>query len=140
MNGSSPKKRVLFVCTHNSARSQMAEGLLNSLYGDRFEAFSAGTEPSEVNPRAVQALLDIGIDISHHHSKHIKEFLDQDFDTVVTVCDHAREACPVFSGGKELIHHSFVDPSLSQGTEKERQAAFRKTRDHIRDWITTEFG
>ena len=140
MNGSPPKKRVLFVCTHNSARSQMAEGLMNSLYGDRYEAHSAGTEPSEVNPRAVFVLLELGIDISHHRSKHVNEFLNLEFDYVITVCDHARESCPVFSGGKELIHHSFVDPSSTLGPEQEMQAAFRRIRDEIRDWITTEFG
>jgi arsenate reductase len=118
----------------------MAEGLMNSLLGDRYEAFSAGTEPSEVNPRAASVLLEIGIDISHHRSKHINELLDQDFDSVVTVCDHARETCPVFPGGKELIHHGFVDPASVTGTELERQAAFRKARDEIRGWIATEFG
>lgn len=140
MNGSLPKKRVLFVCTHNSARSQMAEGLMNSLHGDRYEAYSAGTEPSEVNPRAVFVLLELGIDIAHHRSKHIDEFLGQDFDYVVTVCDHARETCPAFPGGKAPIHHGFVDPSSATGTELEKQAAFRLVRDEIRGWIATEFG
>jgi len=139
MKGSPPKKRVLFVCTHNSARSQLAAGLMNSLMGVRYEAYSAGTEPSEVNPQAAFVLLEIGIDISHHRSKHINEFLDQDFDYVITVCDHARETCPAFRGGKELIHHSFLDPASVTGTELERQAAFRKARDEIRDWIATEF-
>ena len=140
MNGSSPKEQVLFVCTHNSARSQMAEGLMNALHGDRYEAFSAGTEPSIINPRAVFALRELGIDISHHRSQHVNEFLSQEFDQVVTVCDHARETCPVFPGGKEIIHHSFVDPSSATGTELEKQAAFRKARDEIRGWIATEFG
>ncbi len=140
MNGSSPKQQVLFVCTHNSARSQMAEGLINSLFGDRYEAHSAGTEPSEVNPRAVSALLELGIDISGHRSKHVNEFLSQEFDHVITVCDHARETCPVFPGGKDIIHHSFDDPSSIQGKEQERQAAFRRIRDEIRDWIAKEFG
>jgi arsenate reductase len=139
-DGSSSKKQALFVCTHNSARSQMAEGLMNSLYGDRYEAHSAGTEPSEVNPQAVFALLELGIDISHHRSKLVDEFLSQEFDYVITVCDHARETCPVFPGGKEIIHHSFVDPSSIQGKEQEILAAFRKIRDEIRDWIAKEFG
>ena len=138
-DGSSSKKQVLFVCTHNSVRSQMAEGLMNSLYGDRYEAHSAGTEPSEVNPRAVFALLELGIDISHHRSRHVNEFLSQEFDYVITVCDHARETCPVFPGGKEIIHHSFVDPSSIQGKEQEMLAAFRKIRDEIRDWIEDTF-
>jgi len=140
MNGTTPKKRVLFVCTHNSARSQMAEGMMNALHGDRYEASSAGTEPSEVNPRAVFVLLELGIDISHHRSQHVDEFRGQEFDYVVTVCDHARETCPVFPGGKELIHHSFLDPSSIQGTEQERQAAFRRIRDEIRAWLADEFG
>jgi len=140
MIGSSPKKRVLFVCTHNSARSQLAEGLMNALHGDRYEAFSAGTEPAKVNPRVVFVLLELGIDISHHRSKHVNEFLSQEFDHVITVCDHARETCPVFPGGKEIIHHSFADPSSIQGKDQEMLAAFRKIRDEIRDWIAKEFG
>jgi len=139
-NGASQKRRVLFVCTHNSARSQLAEGLMNALLGDRYEASSAGTEPSEVNPRAASVLLELGIDISHHRSQHVDEFRGQEFDYVVTVCDHARETCPVLPGGKELIHRSFVDPSSAPGTERERQAAFRRIRDEIRDWIAIEFG
>jgi arsenate reductase len=139
-DGSSSKKQVLFVCTHNSVRSQMAEGLMNALLGDRYEAFSAGTEPSIVNPRAVSVLLELEIDISHHRSKHVNEFLSQEFDYVITVCDHARESCPVFPGGKEIIHHSFVDPSSIQGKEQEMQVAFRRIRDEIRDWIAKEFG
>ena len=138
MQDASPKKRVLFVCTHNSARSQMAEGLVNALHGDRLQAFSAGTEPSQVNPRAVLAMLEIGIDITHHRSKNVQEFLSQEIDYVITVCDHARENCPVFPGGKELIHHSFVDPASLRGTEQEMQEAFRKARDEIKSWIENE--
>jgi arsenate reductase len=132
------KKRMLFVCTHNSARSQLAEGLTNALHGETCEAWSAGTEPSEVNPRAVLVLLEMGIDITHHRSKSVREFLDQDFDYVITVCDHARETCPVFPGGGKLIHHSFADPAAVQGTEQEKQAAFRKARDEIRAWLESE--
>jgi len=138
MNETTKKLRVLFVCTHNSARSQIAEGLVNALHGDRLQAFSAGTEPSEVNPRAVLAMLEIGIDITDHRSKSVQELLSQEFDYVITVCDHARENCPVFPGGKELIHHSFVDPASLQGTEQERQEAFRKARDEIKSWIDDE--
>jgi arsenate reductase len=138
MQNSPNKKRVLFVCTHNSARSQMAEGLMNALHGDRCEAYSAGTEPSEVNTRAVLVLLEMGIDITRHRSKSVREFLSQEFDYVITVCDHARETCPVFPGGKKLIHHSFVDPAAVQGTEQEMQEAFRKAREKIRTWIESE--
>ncbi len=139
MKEPSGKKKILFVCTHNSARSQMAEGLMNALLGDRYEAHSAGTEPSEVNPRAVLALREIGIDISHQRSKPIGEFLSREFDMVVTVCDRARETCPVFPGGKKFIHHSFFDPASVTGTELEREAAFRRIRDEIRNWMATEF-
>jgi arsenate reductase len=118
----------------------MAEGLMNALHGERYEAFSAGTEPSEVNPRAVYVMLELGIDISNHRSKHVDEFLGREIDHVVTVCDHAREICPVFPGGKELLHHGFTDPSAIQGKEQEMLAAFRKIRDEIRDWIDDTFG
>ena len=138
MNRATRKKHVLFVCTHNSARSQMAEGLMNALYGDLCEAHSAGTEPSEVNPRAVLVLLEMGIDITHHRSQNVREFLDRDFDYVITVCDHARETCPVFPGGGKLIHHSFADPAAVRGSEQEKQAAFRKARDEIKAWIENE--
>ncbi|MFA9454571.1 MAG: arsenate reductase ArsC [Candidatus Aminicenantaceae bacterium] len=140
MNEASSKRQVLFVCTHNSARSQMAEGLMNALHGERYEAFSAGTEPSEVNPSAAYVMLELGIDISNHRSKHVDEFLGREIDHVVTVCDHAREICPVFPGGKELIHHSFADPASIQGKEQEMLAAFRKIRDEIKDWIDDTFG
>ena len=119
------KKRVLFICTHNAARSQMAEGLLRALYGDRYEAFSAGTEPGRVSTGAIRAMAEIGIDISHHRSKSLTEFLDQEFDYVVTVCDHAKESCPYFPGGKKIIHQSFEDPSALTGTEEEIMAGFR---------------
>ncbi len=136
---SAPKKRVLFVCTHNSARSQMAEGLVNKLYQDRNQAFSAGTEPGEVNVYAVAVMLEMGIDISHHRSKSITEFLDQNFDTVITVCDNARESCPFFPGGKKHLHKGFEDPAAFQGSQVETLAAFRRIRDQIRDWLKIEF-
>lgn len=139
MNETTKKMRVLFVCTHNSARSQLAEGLTNALHGYNYEAHSAGTEPSEVNPRAVLVLLEMGIDITHHRSQSVREFLDQDFDYVITVCDHARETCPVFPGNGKLIHHSFADPAAVQGTEQEKQEAFRKARDEIKAWLETDF-
>lgn len=134
------KKKVLFICTHNSARSQMAEGLLNALYGDKYEAYSAGTEPSRVNPYAIRAMAEIGIDISHHRSKHLREFLGIEFDYVVTVCDKAKDSCPFFPGGKEYIHQGFEDPSGAQGSEEEIMEKFRCVRDKIREWIESFFG
>ena len=134
------KKGILFICTHNSARSQMAEGLLNHLFGDRYKAFSAGTKPSGVNPLAIEVMKEIGIDISNHRSKSLKEFEGQEFDYVVTVCDSAKEECPYFSGGRKHIHKSFTDPSGYKGTEEEKLEFFRKVRDEIRDWIEETFG
>ena len=133
------KKRVLFICTHNSARSHMAEGLLKALYGGRYEARSAGTEPSRVNPFAVKVMEEIGIDISDHRSKNVKSFVDQAFDVVITVCGHAKETCPFFPGGKKRIHRGFEDPSSFEGSEEETLAAFRRVRDEIREWIEKEF-
>ncbi len=134
------KKKVLFICTHNSARSQMAEGLLNHLYGSIYEAYSAGTSPSGVNPFAVKVLKEIGIDISKNKSKSIKEFEGMKFDLVVTVCDSAKEECPYFPGGKEYIHKSFPDPSAYKGSEEEKLEFFRKVRDEIKKWIEETFG
>ncbi len=133
------KKKVLFICTHNSARSQMAEGIMNAIYGDKFIAFSAGTEPRGVNPFAIEALKEIGIDISHHKSKSIDEFKGETFDYVVTVCDNAREKCPYFPGGKKYIHRSFMDPASVEGTPEEKLEAFRKVRDEILHWIREYF-
>jgi arsenate reductase (thioredoxin) len=135
----SDKKRVLFICTHNAARSQMAEGLLDALHGDHYEAFSAGTEPGVVSPYAVKVMAEIGIDILHHRSKSLSAFLDQRFDYVVTVCDNAKESCPVFPGGRQRIHKSFEDPSTFAGSEEEIMAGFRGIRDEIRSWIENEF-
>ena len=137
--GDSMKKKVLFICTHNSARSQMAEGLLKSLYGDRYEGYSAGTEPTKVNPYAVKVMAEIGIDISMNRSKSINEFHGIKFDYVVTVCDHAREACPFFTGGEEYLHKSFQDPTEFKGAEDETLTAFRRVRDEIKDWIVKAF-
>jgi len=136
----SKKKRVLFICTHNSARSQMAEGLVKALYPDRYEAFSAGTEPSGVNPYAIKVMAEIGIDISRNRAKGVNEFVNMEFDYVVTVCDHARQTCPFFPGGKELLHQGFEDPAAFEGNEDEKIAAFRRLRDEIRDWIVGAFG
>lgn len=128
-------QRVLFLCTHNSARSQMAEGLLRHLGGDRFEAFSAGTEATHVRPLAIRAMAEIGIDISGHQSKTLDQYLDQAFDIVITVCDDANEACPVFPNAKARIHWSFPDPSKAAGTEDEQLAVYRGVRDAIRHQI-----
>jgi len=133
------KKRVLFICTHNAARSQMAEGLLRALHGNRYEVFSAGTEPGMVSPYAIKVMAEIGIDIGAHHSKSIQEFLNQDFDYVLTVCDHAKESCPFFPGGKIIFHQSFEDPSSLTGTEEEITVGFRRVRDEIRSWIENKF-
>ncbi len=132
------KQRVLFICTHNSARSQMAEGLLNALAGDRFEAFSAGTEATHVRPLALRAMAEIGIDISGQESKTLERFLTQPFDAVITVCDAAAEACPVFVGAKRQLHWSFPDPSKATGSEEEQLAVYRRVRNAIRQRIEAE--
>jgi arsenate reductase (thioredoxin) len=133
------KKQVLFICTHNAARSQMAEGLLRASYGDLYEVYSAGTEPGDVSPYAVRVMSEIGIDIGAHRSKGMQEFFSRQFDYVVTVCDHAKEACPYFPGGKKILHKSFEDPWALTGTEKEIKAGFRRIRDEIKSWIENEF-
>ena len=125
------KKRVLFLCTHNSARSQMAEGLLRHEAGERFEVFSAGTHPSKVRPEAIAVMKEIGIDISGHRSKSVDEFAGPDLDMVITVCDNAKESCPVFPGPTERLHWPFEDPASVEGTEEQRQDAFRRVRDQI---------
>jgi len=132
------KKKVLFICTHNSARSQMAEGILRALYPERYETYSAGTDPLEVNPHAVKVMEEIGIDISRHRAKSIQEFRDELFDYVVTVCDQAKESCPFFPGRK-VIHKSFPVPSLRTGTEDEIVEGFREVRDELIVWITNAF-
>jgi len=132
------KKRVLFLCTHNSARSQMAEGLLRHLAGDRFEAFSAGTEATRVRPEATSAMAEVGVDISAQESKTLQRYLGEPFDLVVTVCDDANEACPVFPGATERLHWSFPDPSVTTGSHEERLRMFRKVRDDIRARIEGE--
>lgn len=122
-----PPLRVLFLCTHNSARSQMAEGLLRTRSRGHIEVHSAGNEPSRVHPLAVRAMKDLGIDISKQYSKSLMEFLDQEFDYVITVCDKARESCPIFPGNPQRIHWSIPDPSAVEGDEEVRYQAFRDT-------------
>jgi arsenate reductase (thioredoxin) len=129
------RARVLFLCTHNSARSQMAEGLLRDLAGDRFEAMSAGTETTRVRPLAVRAMREMGVDISGQESKTLDRYLREPFDYVITVCDDANEACPFFPGAADRLHWSFEDPSKAEGTEEERLAVFRSVRDRIRERI-----
>jgi arsenate reductase (thioredoxin) len=125
------KPRVLFLCTGNSCRSQMAEGLLRHLAGDRFEVISAGTDPVGINPGAVEAMRAIGIDISSQRSKHLREFFKNRVNYVITVCDRAKESCPVFSDTASLLHWSFDDPAAARGTEEERQKVFHRVRDDI---------
>ena len=130
------KKRVLILCTGNSARSQMAEGLLRHDAGDAFEVESAGTKPGSVRPEAIKAMQEVGIDISGHRSKHVDEFDGQRFDYVITVCDNAKESCPVFMGAVKRLHHSFDDPPPpSVGTDEERLAIFRRVRDKLRGYL-----
>lgn len=132
------KKRVLFVCTHNSARSQMAEGLLRHLGGDRFQSFSAGTEAAFVRPLAIEAMREIGVDITAQWSKTLDDVRGQSFDFVITVCDSANEACPVFPGGTARLHWSFDDPSAATGSDEERLEVFRRVRDAIAARIRAE--
>jgi len=128
----SEKKRVLILCTGNSARSQMAEGLLRHDAADRFEVASAGVEPSHVRPQAIEAMREVGIDISKHRSKSVDEFTGEKFDYVITVCDNANEQCPVFPGNTKRIHLSFEDPAAASGDLEDRLAVFRRVRDQIR--------
>jgi len=130
------KKRVLILCTGNSARSQMAEGLLRHDGGARFEVESAGVIASFVRPPAIEAMKEIGIDISGHRSKSVEEFTGQDFDYVITVCDNAKENCPVFPGKTQRIHWSFDDPAEAEGDDGEKLAVFRRVRDEIREKLT----
>jgi len=143
------KKKVLFLCTHNSARSQMAEGLLRAIYGDRYEAYSAGVEATMVDPRAVSVMREMGIDISGQHSKSVEELEKTIFDLAVTVCDRARQACPICSvdldlptpapKAIEVIHRSFEDPADVSGPKEAQLEAFRRVRDEIREWIIQTF-
>ena len=132
------RERVLFLCTHNSARSQMAEGLLRHLGGERFAAFSAGTEASHVRPLAIAAMAELEIDLAGQESKTLDRYLGESFDAVITVCDQAAEACPVFPGAKRRLHWSFPDPSKATGTPEEQLAVYRQVRDDIQAHIERE--
>ncbi len=150
------KKKVLFLCYHNSARSQMAEGLLRNMYGDRYEVYSAGIEATVVDYRAIQVMKEIGIDISGQHSKVSQEFQNMVFDIAVTVCDRARQNCPICSTplelpdeqprpseqpqAKEVIHKNFKDPADAVGSEEEQLEVFRYVRDEIKEWISLALG
>ena len=132
----SDKKQVLILCTGNSARSQMAEGLLRHDAGERFDVASAGTKASAVRPEAIAAMRELGIDISGQRSKNVNEFDGQRFDYVITVCDNARETCPVFFGAATRLHRSFEDPPAAHvGTFEERLAVFRRVRDELREYL-----
>ncbi len=143
------KMKILFICYHNSARSQMAEGLLRALYGDRYEVYSAGIEATKVDPRAVKVMNEIGIDISGQHSKRMGEYRGILFDLAVTVCDKAKEACPICGislkapatapAAKKTIHKTFNDPAIAEGSDEEQLNIFRQVRDEIRSWITEMF-
>jgi arsenate reductase (thioredoxin) len=130
------KTRVLILCTGNSARSQMAEGLLRHMAGDRMEAHSAGTRPGSVRPEAIAVMAELGIDIRGHWSKHVDDFAGQPFDYVITMCDHAKESCPVFPVETRRIHWSFEDPAAAMGDEPHRLAEFRRIRDQISHRLT----
>ena len=143
------KMKILFICYHNSARSQMAEGLLRALYGDRYEAYSAGIEASQVDPRAIEVMKELGIDISGQHSKRMDEYRGILFDLAVTVCDKAKEACPICGislkapatapAAKRTIHKTFKDPAIAEGSEEEQLNVFRQVRDEIKSWIEQTF-
>lgn len=140
------KMKILFICYRNSARSQMAEGLLRALYGDRYEVYSAGIEATKVDPRAVKVMNEIGIDISGQRSKRMDEYRGILFDLAITVCDKAKEACPICGvslkapatapAAKKAIHKTFVDPTIAEGSEEEQLKVFRQVRDEIKSWIS----
>ncbi|MDA8430203.1 MAG: arsenate reductase ArsC [Geobacteraceae bacterium] len=134
------KQRVLFLCTHNSCRSQMAEALANHLLGDRCQAFSAGTEATRVNPLAIQVLNELGIDTCHQYSKTIEEYDGQTFEHVITLCGDANEKCPLFFGGVQRRHRGFDDPSRLDGSADDVLPEFRRVRDEIKNWILDYLG
>ena len=133
------KRRVLFLCTHNSARSQMAEGMLRAWAGERYEVHSAGVEATEVRPLAIRAMAEIGIDLSRHESKTLDRYRGASIDVAVTVCDDAKEACPFFPGAGHQLHWSFPDPAAASGSEEDQLAVYRQVRDQIAERIQTQF-
>lgn len=134
-----PEKSVLFICSHNAVRSQMAEALLNSLCGNRYTAFSAGSDPTQLDPLVISVMSEIGIDVRHQRSKGLDAFKDSKLDYIVTVCDQARESCPYFPGGNSRIHKCFADPSKLQGNRENVIQEYRRIRDEIKKWIEKEF-
>ncbi len=134
-----PKIRVIFVCTANAARSQMAEGLLRAKYGDRYEVFSAGTRQTKVSTSAIAVMQEIGIDISHHRSKTLDAFRGESFDIAVTLCDNAHAVCPIIPGARKIIHHGFADPHVLPGSDDTILDGYRRIRDEIARWIDSEF-
>lgn len=135
----SPKRTILFVCTHNSARSQLAEAILRHKFNEFYLSFSAGTNPTSVNPYVKQVLMDMEIEISKHESKNVNKFIGQSIDLVVTVCDSAKETCPFFPGAKNYLHKSFKDPNEYTGTDEEILEFVRQLKDEISSWIEEEF-
>jgi arsenate reductase len=133
------KTKVLFVCTANAARSQMAEGYLRARYGERYEVFSAGTRKAQVSRRAIAVMQEIGIDITHHHSKTLDEVKGMSFDSAVILCDRARQVCPVVQNATKTIHKGFDDPHLIPGTEEEMLNGYRRVRNEIMNWIDETF-
>lgn len=134
------KIKVLFICTANAARSQMAEGLLRARYGDRYDAYSAGTRQSKVSVRAIAVMHEIGIDISRHQSKTVDTLNGVSFDLAVTLCDNAHAVCPIVRNAARTIHRGFADPHLTPGTDEEILAGYRQVRDEIAAWIDVTFG
>jgi len=140
MNSQKVKEKVLIICYHNSVRSQMAEGILKTLYGEYYDVYSAGSDPTIVNPYAIKVLAELDINISNNRSKSLKEFEDLEFDYVVTVCGGVEAAaCPYFPGGKIYLHESFEDPATVDGTDQDKIEAFRKSRDEIKEWLIKTF-
>jgi len=133
------KRKILFICTHNATRSQIAEGYMRSKYGDRFDVYSAGLTPAPVNPMTIEVMKEIGIDISGQISKPVDIFFGRDMGTVVTVCDEATKVCPFFPGAKEVINQNFPDPSKFTGSPDEIRSRFRLLRDEITRWIDETF-
>jgi len=135
------KQKILFLCTGNSCRSQMAEGFLRNMAGNRFDVHSAGVEPSHLNPMAIRVMTESGIDISGQTSDDVQAYLDEDVDKVITVCNHAREVCPIFPGALTQLHWGFFDPATATGTEKEKLIVFQRVRDEIQtkiqEWLST---
>jgi arsenate reductase len=125
--------KVLFLCTENACRSQMAEGLVNHFLAGKVEAFSAGVAPTEVNPRGIRVMAELGVDISRHRAKSVSEFAEQQFDLVITLCDSAQQQCPFFPGAARMLHVGFPDPGQAQGSEDEIMAVFRRVRDEMRE-------